>query len=87
MQESHQDFLFSFKLQGNQSWSPDLDPPEHGLPRVLRGGARFIHPHFFTTTGSAPGTTTSSSTFFSFLSAVVVTVPMKLKKRMAAGIN
>jgi hypothetical protein len=43
--------------------------------------------HFLTGTGSALGSITSSSTFFSFFKAMVVAVPMKLKKSMAAGIN
>jgi len=43
--------------------------------------------HFFTGTGSAAGRTTSSSAFFPFLKAIAVEVPMKLKKRMAAGIS
>src|SRR4030043_630179 len=42
---------------------------------------------FFTATGSTPGSITSSSTFFSFFNAMVVAVPMKLKKRIAAGIS
>lgn len=43
-----------------------------------------IH-YSLTVTGSAPGTTTSSAILFSFFKAIVVAVPMKLKKRMAAG--
>src|SRR4030043_1002229 len=43
--------------------------------------------YFFTATGSTPGSITSSSTFFSFFNAMVVVVPMKLKKRIAAGIS
>ena len=47
----------------------------------------FCQPYFFTATGSILGRTTSSSTFFSFFRAAVVVEPMKLKKRIAAGIN
>jgi hypothetical protein len=43
--------------------------------------------YFLTATGSAPGIITSSSTFLPFFNAVVVAVPMKLKKRIAAGIS
>src|SRR4030042_3200311 len=59
----------------------------HALRHRFSPLSLFPFSYFFTATGSTPGSITSSSTFFSFFNAMVVAVPMKLKKRMAAGIS
>src|SRR4030065_473080 len=71
----------------NQGQTQNCQDFLHALRHWSSPLSLFPFSYFFTATGSTPGSITSSSTFFSFFNAMVVAVPMKLKKRMAAGLS